>query len=150
MDYSTDWPCDSAPRHRLGFAAAVHHCHRCSLIVDLIVSARLRRWNRVSKAYKVAILVVVLALSASGVVVFKTARDLQNVRNELLAVTSANEFLKKTLADMAIAITAKEKEVDRLEDAGCEGRKKASGSTEPRASAGKASKSEPPPQSPVN
>jgi hypothetical protein len=40
-------------------------------------------------------------------------------RQELQKVTAANDFLRKSLGEMSIAITAKEKEIDRLEQAGC-------------------------------
>jgi hypothetical protein len=40
-------------------------------------------------------------------------------RQELQKVTAANDFLRKSLGEMTIAITAKEKEIDRLEQAGC-------------------------------
>ena len=39
-------------------------------------------------------------------------------RQELQKVTAANDFLRKSLGEMSIALTAKEKEIDRLE-AGC-------------------------------
>jgi len=38
---------------------------------------------------------------------------------ELQKVTAANDFLRKSLGEMSIAITAKQKEIDRLEQAGC-------------------------------
>jgi hypothetical protein len=50
---------------------------------------------------------------------------LQTARRELLAVKTANEFLRKTLGDMTVAITAKDKEIDRLGHAGCDGPEKA-------------------------
>jgi hypothetical protein len=59
---------------------------------------------------------------------WSTKRDLQSARRELLAVTKANEFLKKTLGEMPIAITAKDREIDRLWHSTCEGREK----TQPR------------------
>jgi hypothetical protein len=40
-------------------------------------------------------------------------------------VTKANELLKKTLGDMTVAITAKDREIDRLRDSGCDGRERA-------------------------
>ena len=40
-------------------------------------------------------------------------------RQELQKVTAANDFLRKSLGDMTIALTAKQKEIDRLEQAGC-------------------------------
>jgi hypothetical protein len=43
----------------------------------------------------------------------------------LLVVTKANESLKKTLGEMTIAITAKDKEIDRLQRSACSGQEKA-------------------------
>ena len=47
------------------------------------------------------------------------------VRRELLLVTKANELLKKTLGDMTVVITAKEREIDRLRDSHCDGQERA-------------------------
>jgi hypothetical protein len=41
-------------------------------------------------------------------------------RQELQKVTAANDFLRKSLGEITIAITAKDKEIDRLQQAGCE------------------------------
>jgi hypothetical protein len=79
----------------------------------------------VRRLYKGLILAAGLVLIACLAVGVKSMLELQAVRRELLAVTTANEFLKKTLGDMAIAITAKEKEIDRLEHTGCGGQEKA-------------------------
>jgi hypothetical protein len=38
-------------------------------------------------------------------------------RQELQKVTAANDFLRKSLGEMTVAITAKQKEIDRLETA---------------------------------
>jgi hypothetical protein len=40
-------------------------------------------------------------------------------------VTKANDFLRKTLGDMTIAITTKDREIDRLRHSACAGREKA-------------------------
>jgi hypothetical protein len=40
-------------------------------------------------------------------------------RQELQKVTAANDFLRKNLAEMSIALTAKDKEIDRLRQAPC-------------------------------
>ena len=71
------------------------------------------------RLYKGLILAAGLALIAclAGCVI--SVLELQAARRDLLAVTAANDFLKKTLGDMTIAITAKEKEIDRLEHTGC-------------------------------
>jgi hypothetical protein len=69
---------------------------------------------------------VALALICSlAAVCWKTRGDLQAASRELLAVTTANDSLRKTLGDMTVAITAKDKEIDRLAHAGCDGQEKA-------------------------
>jgi hypothetical protein len=70
-------------------------------------------------------LVVGLALLASLALWWQARRELDKVRRELQAVTEANLFLKKTLGDMTIAITGKDREIDRLEHAPCHGQEKA-------------------------
>jgi hypothetical protein len=40
-------------------------------------------------------------------------------RQELQKITEANDVLRKTLGDMSVAITEKDKEIDRLEKAAC-------------------------------
>jgi hypothetical protein len=40
-------------------------------------------------------------------------------RQELEKVTAANDFLRKSLGDMTVALTAKDKEIDRLEQRPC-------------------------------
>jgi len=47
-----------------------------------------------------------------------------NFRRELRVVTRANEFLRKTLGDMTIAIVQKDREIDRLEQASCNSQEK--------------------------
>ena len=73
-----------------------------------------------------------LALLASLAVWWHTRRELNAVRRELQAVSAANLFLKKTLGDMTVAITAKEKEIDRLEHSPCNGQDKARPGSERR------------------
>jgi hypothetical protein len=51
-------------------------------------------------------------------------RELRAVRRELLLVTKANALLKMTLGDMTVAITAKDREIDRLRDSGCDGQER--------------------------
>ena len=71
-----------------------------------------------------------LTLTAGLLLIFcvfqslRDGRELLTVRRELLSVTKANELLKKTLGDMTVAITAKEREIDRLRDSGCDGRER--------------------------
>ena len=69
--------------------------------------------------------IAAFGLIVSLAVCWKAARDLQAARRELSAVTTANEFLKKTLGDMTIAITSKDREIYRLEHVGCVGQEKA-------------------------
>jgi hypothetical protein len=40
-------------------------------------------------------------------------------RLELQKITAANDFLRKQLGEMTIALTSKEKEIDRLEQSQC-------------------------------
>lgn len=58
----------------------------------------------------VAVLTAMLGWSVAG-----GMRD----RQELAKVTAANQVLRQSLGDMAKALSAKEKEIDRLEQAGC-------------------------------
>jgi len=44
---------------------------------------------------------------------------LSRARQELRVVTGANDFLRKTLGEMTIAITEKEKQIDRLSQLPC-------------------------------
>jgi hypothetical protein len=82
-------------------------------------------------------LTVLLSLAFS----WSTSRDLQSVRRELGAVTKANDFLRKTLGDMSVAITAKDREIDRLWHSACEGREKAQPDVPTRLDHNKVSKS---------
>ena len=54
---------------------------------------------------------------------WESKRGFPSARQELVAVTTANEFLKRTLSDMTIAITAKDREIDRLRQSACDGQK---------------------------
>ena len=78
-----------------------------------------------SRLHKGLFVILGSALIFSLAVCLKARRELQAARRELLAVTTANEFLKSTLGDMTVAISAKDREIDRLEHAGCDGREKA-------------------------
>jgi hypothetical protein len=55
----------------------------------------------------------------------RDSRELRAVRRELLLVTTANELLKKTLGDMTVAITAKDREINRLRGSGGDGQERA-------------------------
>jgi hypothetical protein len=66
-----------------------------------------------------------LALLVSLALWWHTRRELDEVRQKLQATTAANVFLKKTLGDMTIAMTGKDKEIDRLEQSPCNGQEKA-------------------------
>jgi hypothetical protein len=66
--------------------------------------------------YKGLILFFSLALSLS-------VATWSRARRELQAVTAANEFLRKTLGDLTIAIAEKDRELDRLAGFPCDGEK---------------------------
>jgi hypothetical protein len=78
----------------------------------------------VSRLDRRVTLVAGLVLIASLALCWQSRRELDKVRGELQTVTAANEFLKRTLGDMTIAITGKDKEIDRLEHAPCNGHEK--------------------------
>ena len=61
-----------------------------------------------------------LLLLVSLALWWQSRRELDSVRRELRAVSAANELLKRTLGDMTIALTAKDKEIDRLGHVPCE------------------------------
>ena len=65
--------------------------------------------------YRGLVLFFALALSLS-------VANWLRVRQELQAVTVANEFLRKTLGDLTVAIAEKEREIDRLAGAPCDAR----------------------------
>ena len=66
-----------------------------------------------------------LLLLVSLALWWQSRRELDSVRRELRAVSAANEFLKRTLGDMTIAMTGKDREIDRLERAPCGGQEQA-------------------------
>jgi len=76
----------------------------------------------VRRLHKGIILILGLALIACLAVFWKARRDLQAARQELQEVRMANEFLKMTLGDMTVAMTAKDRAID-LERARCEEQK---------------------------
>ena len=78
-----------------------------------------------SKLQRYLTLIAGLSLIFCVVASLRDNRELRAVRQELLSVTKANELLKKTLGDMTVAITAKDREIDRLRDSGCDGRERA-------------------------
>jgi hypothetical protein len=65
-----------------------------------------------------------LALVLSIAVGWKSRLELQSARREIVVVTRANEFLKKTLGDMTVAVTARAREIDRLQRSGCDWQEK--------------------------
>jgi hypothetical protein len=75
----------------------------------------------VRRLQKGLILAAGLAVIFCLAVSLRSRRDLLDARRELLAVTAANDFLKKTLGGMTVAMTAKDRQIDRLEHAGCGG-----------------------------
>ena len=78
-----------------------------------------------SRLQKILIVAGSMALLLSITSFWNIQRDLQAGRRELLAVRKANEFLKKTLADMIKAIVAKDEELDRLHHCACDSQEKA-------------------------
>ena len=60
--------------------------------------------------------VLALALAFFATTYWKASRQLRTV-------TSANEFLKKTVGEMAQAISAKDRELDRLIKAPCQSKR---------------------------
>ena len=77
-----------------------------------------------SKLQRYLTLIAGLSLILWIVTSLRGTRELRAVRRELLSVTKANELLKRTLGDMTVAITAKDREIDRLRDSGCDGRER--------------------------
>lgn len=78
-----------------------------------------------NKLQRYLILIAGLSLIFCVFVSLRDSRELRAVRRELLLVTKANELLKKTLGDMTVAITAKDREIDRLRDSQCDGQERA-------------------------
>jgi hypothetical protein len=78
----------------------------------------------VTKLQKSLMVAAGLVLAACLAVCVKSTVELQAARRELGSLTSANDFLRKTLGEMAKAITAKDKQIDRLENGDCNGHDK--------------------------
>ena len=74
-------------------------------------------------------MLAVSALAFSLTAWLSAKRDVQTTRRELVGVTKANEFLKKTLGDMTMAITAKDRQIDQLLGSGCDEKEKTLPST---------------------
>ena len=77
-----------------------------------------------SKLQRYLTLIAGLSLIFCVVTSLRASRELRAVRRELFLVTKANELLKKTLGDMTVAITAKDREIDRLRDSQCDGQER--------------------------
>lgn len=78
-----------------------------------------------NKLQRYLILIGSLSLIFCVVTSLRDSRELRAVRRELLLVTKANELLKKTLGDMTVAITAKDREIDRLRGSQCDSQERA-------------------------
>ncbi len=78
-----------------------------------------------NKLQRYLTLIAGLSLTLCVVTFLRDSRELRAVRRELLLVTKANELIKKTLGDMTVAITAKDREIHRLRDSGCDGQERA-------------------------
>lgn len=74
---------------------------------------------RASRLGRGLTLAAVLALLASLALWWQSRRQLDSMRRELQAVTTANLFLRKTVGDMTVAIAAKDREIDRLGQSPC-------------------------------
>ena len=72
-----------------------------------------------SRLLTVVAVVAGLSLIVSAVACVKAWREVQGTQRELRAIGSANDFLRKTLGEMTVAIAAKDKEIDRLQRTGC-------------------------------
>jgi hypothetical protein len=72
----------------------------------------------VSKRIALGGLALIIILAA---ICGKVAVDLRAMRHELQITIGANEFLKKTLGEMTVAIAAKQREIDRLTQTSCGG-----------------------------
>ncbi len=70
---------------------------------------------------KAPVLLAGVALMVAVAVCVESRRQLLDVQRQLQGVTAANEFLKKTLGEMTVSIAAKDRQIDRLEHAGCDG-----------------------------
>jgi hypothetical protein len=71
---------------------------------------------QMNRAYKFLSIGLSLALILSLATAWKLQRDLQR---ELRAVTDANDILRKTLGDLTIAVTEKDKQIERFNDSSC-------------------------------
>jgi hypothetical protein len=78
----------------------------------------------VTRIHKALFLVAGFAVAVCVAISVKSAVDLRGADRELRSVISANEFLKKTLGEMTVAMAAKDRQIDRLERAGCAGQDK--------------------------
>jgi len=108
------------------------------LIVDLVRSGASHRSSaaggRIAERTRVRIFRIGLIL-AGGTVLLLSLGSSWKDRQELQKVTAANDFLRKSLGEMTLALTSKDKEIDRLEQAGCAGREQTPPGT-PQASTG--------------
>jgi hypothetical protein len=78
----------------------------------------------VTRIHKALFLVAGFGVAVCGAISVKSAVDLRGAERELRSIISANEFLKKTLGEMTVAMAAKDRQIDRLERAGCAGQDK--------------------------
>jgi hypothetical protein len=77
---------------------------------------------RLNKLHRTLIVILGVALMVSFTLGWKTYRDMHR---ELYAVTDANRILRNTVGELTIAITARDKEIDRLSSSSCEAQGKA-------------------------
>ena len=74
-----------------------------------------------NKIYRLSTAALSIALILSLATSWKIQRDTQR---ELRVVIGANELLRKTLGEMTIAVTEKDKQIDRLSGSSCDGNNK--------------------------
>jgi hypothetical protein len=70
---------------------------------------------------KAPALLAALVLLVSVGFTLDSRRDLQRARQELQSLSAANQFLRKTLGDMTVALSSKDKQIDRLRQGDCGG-----------------------------
>jgi hypothetical protein len=72
--------------------------------------------------HRIALILIATAALLLPLTFFWHGRqELQTARLELAGLNKANDVLKRTLADMIVAISAKDKEIDRLRLSACDG-----------------------------
>lgn len=71
-----------------------------------------------NKIYKFSTIGLSIALIVSLATSWKVQKDMQH---ELRIITGANGLLRKTLGELTIALTEKDKQIERLGNSSCDG-----------------------------